>query len=223
MSTQPTTQTAQKKLQVERVIRYIDRLIGLGQLKPGDAVSEPEVGQALGVGRVPVREAIRILAGEGLLELAPYRGARVKTVDTREILEILEVLTSLSITAIHRLTAQPIDEKFAQKIVETGERIMTSATQHDAMGVMTQISIFHNMIITVCGNRYLLELVKRTRIKRYIKHLVEILGPNAFQDAAPNYPKIAHRILQQDGTGAGKILRRTVDKALSYAAERSAH
>src|SRR5688500_6627470 len=97
------SEAAGSSTMVESVVRHIDKAIGQGLLKPGDAISEPALSTKLGISRVPVREAIRILAGEGLLELVPNRGARVRSVDATEILEMLDVLTGFSVTAIHQL------------------------------------------------------------------------------------------------------------------------
>jgi DNA-binding GntR family transcriptional regulator len=203
--------------QVEQVVSYIDRLIGKGVLLPGDAVREPEIGSALGVGRVPVREALRILAGEGLLELIPNRGAQVRIVDAREVLEMLEVLTSLSVTAIHSLTARGISKEFQSKISQAAEAIVKAADCGDATLIMKGTRVFHNILISNCGNEYLQKLVRKMRIFHYSRSLVQLLGLNAFKEAAPNYPKIARAIAKGDGAAAGRILMRSVRRSASYA------
>ena len=58
-------------------------LICTGELAPGDVVSEPALQESLGLGRTPIREAIRMLAAEHLIDVFPRRGMFVAGVDPR--------------------------------------------------------------------------------------------------------------------------------------------
>lgn len=85
-----------------------------GELPPGSRLIQAEIAEQLDVSTTPVREALRDLAGEGLLRLDAYRGALVKPLDLEEITEIhmlLQVLEPLSIElAVERITDQELDE-----------------------------------------------------------------------------------------------------------------
>src|SRR4051812_43907 len=62
-----------------------------GRLKPGERLHQEQLAVDLGVSRMPVREAIRQLAAEGLVQLIPHRGAFVSSLDPDEIRELYEV------------------------------------------------------------------------------------------------------------------------------------
>lgn len=70
---------------------YLRSAILSGRLGPGDRIQQDEVAALLGVSRMPVREALRILHSEGLVELQPHRGAIVVSLRAEDIFEIFEI------------------------------------------------------------------------------------------------------------------------------------
>lgn len=69
--------------------------IRTNRMPPGFQAPEPEIAQRLGMSRTPVREALIRLEAEGMVELIPRRGARVKPILANDMREIYEILTSL--------------------------------------------------------------------------------------------------------------------------------
>src|SRR3982751_2733854 len=78
----------------ELVGRIRDMIIE-GQLGPGSRIHEGQLGQALGVSRTPLREALKFLASEGLIELVATRGAVVRTFSPKDVRDMLDVLAML--------------------------------------------------------------------------------------------------------------------------------
>src|SRR3977135_1680306 len=66
-----------------------------GTLSPGMRIHEGHLGQELGVSRTPLREALKYLASEGLLELSPGRGAVVRKFSPKDVQDSLQVLATL--------------------------------------------------------------------------------------------------------------------------------
>ena len=92
-----------------RVASYLrDAILG-GHLRPGDRIRQEEVAAQFGASRLPVREALRILAAEGLTELEPHKGARVPRLTQHEvevIYQMRERLEPLALAeSLPRLTA----------------------------------------------------------------------------------------------------------------------
>jgi DNA-binding GntR family transcriptional regulator len=88
-------------------------LIRAGELEPRARVNEFELAERFGISRTPLREAIKILATEGLLELLPNRGARVASVSPEEVDEIMEVVAGLEATAADLACRAITDEEIA--------------------------------------------------------------------------------------------------------------
>ena len=92
----PSSQIERVPLHEEVTNRLRDMIVSL-RLRPGERIQELEVAQWLGVSRTPVREAIKVLTAEGLVELLPLRGAIVKAFsakDARDMLEVIAVVES---------------------------------------------------------------------------------------------------------------------------------
>lgn len=79
----------------DQILTRLRDIIIEGHLPPGSRINEGQIGAMLGVSRTPLREAIKFLASEGLVELVPARGAIVKKFSAKEVLDILEVLRTL--------------------------------------------------------------------------------------------------------------------------------
>lgn len=110
-----------------RVAAYLrDAILG-GQFRPGDRIRQEEVAEQFGASRLPVREALRILAAEGLTELEPHKGARVPRLTQHEvevIYRMRERLEPLALAeSLPRLTAADHDQlgKLQQRIEDNGD------------------------------------------------------------------------------------------------------
>ena len=77
----PVMQSAAVPSRTEAVLDAIKHAILTGRLVPGQPLIETELAVQLGVSKTPVREALKTLAGAGLVTMSPYKGATVRTVD----------------------------------------------------------------------------------------------------------------------------------------------
>ncbi|MGY1806886.1 GntR family transcriptional regulator [Blastococcus sp. SYSU D00669] len=110
----------------ERTLATLRELILDGDLRPGTRLGEVELAERLGVSRTPVREALTRLAAEGLVDLAPNRGARVATWTVAELEGVFDLRASLEprLTgfAVARATPQDVDDldELAQRMLVVG-------------------------------------------------------------------------------------------------------
>ena len=100
-SQDPSSQIERVPLHEEVTNRLRDMIVSL-RLPPGERIQELEVAQLLGVSRTPVREAIKVLTAEGLVELLPLRGAIVKAFSAKDARDMLEVIALLETHAGER-------------------------------------------------------------------------------------------------------------------------
>ncbi|WP_342153949.1 GntR family transcriptional regulator [Methylorubrum sp. SB2] len=106
----------------DEVADRMRELINDGELEPRARVNESELTERFGISRTPLREAIKILATEGLLELLPNRGARVASISQTELEEMIEIVAGLEATACD----------IACRVISDAE-IEAIAAKHDAM------------------------------------------------------------------------------------------
>jgi DNA-binding GntR family transcriptional regulator len=133
----PPERGAARSLSDEAYFRIRDLIVSL-DLPPGAIVSERDLMERLGLGRTPVREALRTLAQEGLVEVYPRRGIFVSSVDVRDLGSLSEVravlesyaarLAAERATAAERREAGDLSEELdrtvgARQLIELDQRI----------------------------------------------------------------------------------------------------
>jgi DNA-binding GntR family transcriptional regulator len=89
-------------LRTAAVLDAIKHAILAGELRPGQSLVEAELGQRLGVSKTPVREALKTLAGAGLVTMSPYRGATVRAIDAGTARSIYDMRLLLEPEAVRR-------------------------------------------------------------------------------------------------------------------------
>jgi DNA-binding GntR family transcriptional regulator len=97
----------------DRVLLELRRLIALREIAPGERIIERDVAVRLGTSRGPVRDAIRTLQHEGLVEVRPFAGAMVVEVDRDEIDEIVAMRRQVEYFAMAGATLRASDEEIA--------------------------------------------------------------------------------------------------------------
>jgi DNA-binding GntR family transcriptional regulator len=113
---------------VDLALEAVRDAIVTGRLRPGERIKEIPLAEALGFSRAPVRDALRLLERDGLVELVPNRGAIVPELRAVDILEVYALRTSLGTLALHKLMLDPEAletgplERELTRLVRAGER-----------------------------------------------------------------------------------------------------
>jgi DNA-binding GntR family transcriptional regulator len=109
----PETTIARRSLHDELVERLRD-MIGTGALAAGEKIQEMALCQRFGVSRTPLREALKVLASEGIVTLQPHRGATVASLSLPELEEIFPVMGALESVAGELACQRITDEEIAE-------------------------------------------------------------------------------------------------------------
>ena len=135
-----------------------------GELKTGDRLTEVKLADEMGASRVPVREALRALANEGLVTIEPRRGASVAFLSkeiARDLVEVRATLEGLNA----KLAAQRRSEKALaelQTVLDQG----IAAIRDGRVEVLADLNYnFHEMLATATGNHVLMEMVRSLRTR----------------------------------------------------------
>jgi DNA-binding GntR family transcriptional regulator len=135
----------------DRALAALRELILDGDLRPGTRLGEVELADRLGVSRTPVREALTRLAAEGLVEIAPNRGARVATWTVAELEGVFDLRASLEpqLTgfAVARAGAEDVAalEELAQRMLAVG----TPGPDQDLDALVPLNRAFHDRLIAL--------------------------------------------------------------------------
>jgi DNA-binding GntR family transcriptional regulator len=113
---------------VDLALEAVRAAIVAGRLRPGERIKEIPLAKELGFSRAPVRDALRLLERDGLVELVPNRGAIVPQLRAVDILEVYALRASLGTLALHKLMLDPESPEAAplarelRRLVRAGER-----------------------------------------------------------------------------------------------------
>jgi DNA-binding GntR family transcriptional regulator len=143
--------------QSERLRAMIEQDIFSFRLKPGERLCEGRLAANYGTSRTPVREALRQLSSEGLIDLMPNKGAIVARLSVREFVEQLEVLAELE-GACGRLAAKSCMAHDLKAIVEAQEASCRCATLGDGQAFLDADAAFHAAIYAASRNSCLMKL-----------------------------------------------------------------
>ena len=159
VSTAPAFLKLQPRTLVHQVIDALVAGASEGLLLPGDRIVETELAAQLGVSRVPVREALRVLESQGIVVNEPYKGIRLTPVTPQRIDELVEVRVALETTAA--LGAMRQGRNGAAQLAEL-ERIVqemeTMAARNDVFGFATADTSFHRSFCGFAGNGVLSDM-----------------------------------------------------------------
>jgi DNA-binding GntR family transcriptional regulator len=146
----------------DRVIEELRQAILSRRLKPGERLVEGRLADELGVSRNPVREAIRVLTTEGLVEVTARRGASVLAMTDEEARETIEVRALLE-GQNARLAARRRDESILARIATVLNKgtEAVAAKRYDLLPGLNQQ--FHSELAAAGRNRVLSDLLKRLR------------------------------------------------------------
>lgn len=143
-----------RTLHDEAVARLRDMIID-GRLSPGDRVNEGDVGRMLGVSRTPMREALKTLAAEGLIDNVPGRGAVVRAFSRKDVADMLEALKIIEQEAGRLACARATGADIAG-LRATHDRMMGLYAERQRLAYFKLNQEIHSSFARLSGNATLL-------------------------------------------------------------------
>ncbi|MEO3429364.1 GntR family transcriptional regulator [Pelagibius sp. CAU 1746] len=188
-------------------------MIAEGDLAPGEKLAEKELCEQFGVSRTPLREAMKVLATEGLVLLTPNRGcavAKLTLADLDEAFPIMGALEALS----GELACQHITDAELERIQELHDRMVVkyeAGALRDYFKLNEQI---HQMILDAARNPTLaqmqLSLSGRVRRARYMANM----SPARWRNAVDEHEKILQALKARDGKRLAVLLKEHLSNKL---------
>jgi DNA-binding GntR family transcriptional regulator len=204
MSAAPTTGLIAERAYIE----LRDRIVTL-RLAPGTLLREDELMRELGIGRTPLREAIKRLALENLVVVQPRSGTFVTSVDAADIIHISEVRADLEAQAAE-LAAQRMDGLTRERAEALLEEVRALEGAADPDALMNLDESIHELIWEGSRNPYLVETLERyfvlsLRIWYVVLDRVPGLGAAVFDQA-----RLLEAVLARDHVQARSLMREHV-------------
>jgi DNA-binding GntR family transcriptional regulator len=154
------TALSSARVPLEETIQWLEHAIFSGELKPGDRIAESTLAARFGVGRGPLREALRTLEGRRLLERTPFSGVRVVDISNDELEQLLITREALEGMAA-RQAAEMMTLPQTRRLREVLKGAQDAASLGEFFIQKTQDNDFHVQIVRGSGNRWLEEFLCR--------------------------------------------------------------
>ncbi|MCX7749841.1 MAG: GntR family transcriptional regulator [Clostridia bacterium] len=206
----------------EVIFNTLREAIISGELKPGERLMEVQLAEKMGVSRTPVREAIRKLELEGLVNMIPRKGAHVAELSVKDIMDVLEVRASLDGLAA-ALSAQRISEEELAELKHVYSQFVNYMEKENLQGTIKKDVEFHEIIYRSSKNDKLIQIVNnlREQVQRFrVIYLKDYSSP---KELIKEHAEIYEAILNRDIEAAERVAERhiknqeeTIIKALKH-------
>lgn len=194
----------------DEVLERLRDMIIEGRLEPGQRINEGPVGAQLGVSRTPLREAIKTLASEGLVEILPAKGAIVRKFTERDLAQILQVLKTLEQLGGRMACEQASDETIAA-IHGLHKRMLELYETRERLEYFKLNQAIHSAIVAASGNAVLAEMHEtlQARIKRL--RFIGNEGPVKWAGAVAEHEEMMAALLKRDAEALADVIGRHME------------
>jgi DNA-binding GntR family transcriptional regulator len=222
MNAAPNLPRVERQRLHDAVVEHLQNLIIEGVLAPGVKLNEREVCERLGISRTPLREAMKVLASEGLIEIAPNRGAFVSKMNDTEIWETFEMMSGLEALS-GELAAERISPAEIADIKALHQAMLVCRAQNDLPGYYSRNQTIHNKINAAARNSVLRQLYlsinRRLQALRFKSNFQE----GKWDRAIHEHDEMIQALEARDGKRLSAILRQHLldkrDSVMAYLRE----
>ncbi|MBU6302398.1 MAG: GntR family transcriptional regulator [Verrucomicrobia bacterium] len=158
----------------QRAYAHLQRKLISGELRSGSIISEQSLASEIGVSRTPVREAIRTLEQEGVLEQVPRFGTVVRKLDRRDLIELFELREAIEpfavgqaatrATAADVRTLRDLCQEIAHLIAEVSAAGAAPLDDLQMRRLLTADLSFHLTLLRMSGNGRMVKIVSDSRL-----------------------------------------------------------
>jgi DNA-binding GntR family transcriptional regulator len=181
-------------------------LIVSGELSPGTKVREHALCERFGVSRTPLREALKVLAAEGLVQLVPRHGAFVAEITQSEIDELFPIMAALEALAAETACERIQDDDIA-KLRAMHLHMYAFHAAGDEKGYLRLNRQIHRALFEIAGNASLTALYEQMLVRIHSVRFVARKTPKQWQQAVDDHVAIMAAIEQRDGSRLAGLLR----------------
>jgi DNA-binding GntR family transcriptional regulator len=192
------------------VLNKLRDMIIEGRLAPGARINEGQIGAILGVSRTPLREAIKSLTSEGLVEIVPAKGAVVRRFTEHDLVQILQVLKVIEQLGA-RLTCEHASDEAIRKIKDIHDRMMKLYKAGKRLEYFKLNQAIHTSFVQASGNIFLAEMHEtlQARIKR--PRYVGNSDPSKWANAVAEHEDMIEALMKRDGEKLADAIGRHLD------------
>ncbi|GAB3677419.1 GntR family transcriptional regulator [Salinisphaera aquimarina] len=196
----------------------IRAMINEGRLEPGIRVPEKQLCEQFGISRTPLREALKVLASEGFVELLPNRGARVVKLTRRMLEDTLDVMSSLEGLS-GELACRHVSSEEIETIRALHQKMLEHYQQGDLAAYFDVNRRIHETLVAAARNQVLFDMYQNLneRVRRF--RFSAEMTPERWAVVVDEHEQMIDALQDRDGARLGAILRGHLSHKLDFFAD----
>ncbi|WP_077037363.1 GntR family transcriptional regulator [Pelomonas sp. KK5] len=209
----PATTLAPRALYQEVAEHLRQRIFGR-ELEPGSWIDELKLCAELGISRTPLREALKVLAVEGLVTMKVRRGAYVTEMSERDVREAYQLLALLESDAAAEVARRVSDAEMAE-LQALHDQLEGQVQQRDAFFATNER--FHMRLLQIEGNRWRQQIINDLRRVMKLNRHHSLFAQGRLAESAAEHAKVMTAIAHRDPAAAAREMRRHFENGLAAA------
>ena len=196
------------------VFQTLRQAILRGELEPGERLMEIQLANKLGVSRTPIREALRKLELEGLVNMVPRKGAEVADITEKSLRDVLEVRKALEELSV-QLACEKITEEEIEELKRVAERFKDTLNDQDVTKIAEADVAFHDVIYTATDNQKLILLLNNLREQMYRYRVEYLKKEEAYPQLIAEHEELIDNISKRNKEEATRIMCEHIDNQVA--------
>jgi len=182
-------------------------------LPPGSWLDEQSLAMEFGISRTPMREAIKVLASEGLVTMKPRRGAYVTEVERQDLEQIFAVLAQLEGFAAKEVAMKATEAQLNQ-LDNLHLKLEKAGADRDVEQFFEINVRFHELIMDIAGNRWMNGVIADLRKVLKLQRRDSLGRSGRLQSALNEHRNILKALLKRDGNAAQEAMHAHLARGL---------
>ena len=201
----------------EEVAELLRERIFSNQLAPGSWIDELKLAEEYGISRTPLREALKVLATEGLVTMKVRRGAYVTEVNDQDLSDVFHLMALLEADAARTVAQSATDQQL--KELETLHQQLEKSTkdQKDHIRFFTLNEAFHTKLLEVANNRWAGQMVADLRKVMKLNRAESLTKPGRIAESLAEHAVLMAALKKRDAAAAHAAMQAHINSGLEAA------
>ena len=200
----------------QQVLEKIRAAIAVGQLAPGNRLVERELCETTGVSRTLIREALRQLESEGLVEVIPNKGPIVATISARQAREVFQLRAELEGLA-SQLFAELATDTQMKALQDAFAQLREAYGSGDSVTMLASKTRFYDCLVDGSGNETLGNVLRQLHARAMVLRATSLSQPGRTAESERELAEIMKAIRKRDGAAARQASVAHITKAAQAA------
>ena len=178
----------------------------------GSFINELSIAEKLGVSRTPVREALRVLSSEGLVEFIPNRGTLIPVITDKQILDLMELRRLLECYAADAAIAHGRHPELQMKATLKKQEDLLNQSDHQYIDFVALDREFHFRLLQASGNSEIVNAADRIQVRQRIAGTEALFGRQRWGDVCTEHEAIVVALKNRDSDAATRAISDHLNK-----------